>query len=236
MMFGKLYPRMYTGVVAGLVDGRHHKRLGPARMLFEWCIMRQTGQGINPATGKEEGVVCRGAVVTYAEIAEEMNCARGCVREWMARLIKEKYVRTERDRRGLRIFVLNPKKVRVSEVQLSKPIVTAGSPAGTGSEVQHSKPAYPAENAPTSEKLLQNDLTKLLKNNNTTAASKPDAVSLPSFKELVKEKTVPRSMSQAELDARRRKLLLQGEEIMRKYTPKEPPGKVVQMQSQEAIA
>ena len=67
MTFGKLHPRMYLGVVAGLIDGRHHKRLGPAWMLFEWAIMRQTGQG-------EEGIVCRGATITYEQVAVEMNC------------------------------------------------------------------------------------------------------------------------------------------------------------------
>jgi hypothetical protein len=213
MMFGKLYPRMYTGVVAGLIDGRHHKRLGPARMLFEWCIMRQTGQGINPASGKEEGVVCRGAVVTYAEIAEEMNSPRGSVREWMARLINEKYVRTERDRRGLRIFVRNPKKFRVSEVQHSKPIVSAGSPAGSVSEVQHSKGIHPVENKDTSEKLLRNDLTKLLRITTLLRQRKP----LPSLSCLAKEKSIPRAKTERELDERRRLLLKQSEEIQAKY-------------------
>jgi hypothetical protein len=35
MTFGERYPRMYTGVVAGLIDGRHHKRLATAWMLFQ---------------------------------------------------------------------------------------------------------------------------------------------------------------------------------------------------------
>ena len=69
MQFGKIFPRMYVGVTSGLVDGKHHKRLGAAWMLFLWCIMRQTGQG-------EEGIACYGAVVTYAAIACEMNCAK----------------------------------------------------------------------------------------------------------------------------------------------------------------
>jgi Helix-turn-helix domain len=118
--FGQFYPRMYTGVVAGLIDGRHHKRLGAAWMLFQWCIMRQTGQGINPTTGKEEGVVCRGHAVSYSDIAREMNCSRGSVRDWMRRLVAQKYIRTERDRRGIYIYVLNPKKFRVSKVQHSQ--------------------------------------------------------------------------------------------------------------------
>lgn len=165
MQFGKLYPRMYLGVTAGLIDGRHHKRLGAAWMLFLWCCCRQTGQG-------EEGIVCRGAVVTYAGIAEEMNCKRGSVREWMRRLVEQKYVRVERGRRGIRIFVLNPKKMRVSRIQHSKPVVSVENPHCRMPEPQHSKPIHAIENAVTFENLLQNDLTKLLKNNNTTAGAK----------------------------------------------------------------
>jgi len=134
--------------------------------------MRQTGQGINPASGKEEGVVCRGGGYDLRRNCRRDELSAGQCREWMARLINEKYVRTERDRRGLRIFVCNPKKFRVSEVQRSKPIVSAGSPAGSVSEVQHSKHIHAIENSGTSEMLLQNDPTKLLKNNNTTPLAK----------------------------------------------------------------
>lgn len=193
VQFGKLYPRMYLGVVAGLIDGRHHKRLGAAWMLFEWCCMRQTGQGT-------EGIVCRGAVVTYAEIADEMNCKRGSVREWMARLVRQKYIRLERDRRGIRIFVLNPKKARVSKLQHSKPAVSVGNSVGRVPEVQHSKPIHAVGNTATSETLLRSDLTKLLKNNNTTAS-----VSVPS---LSREKAIPKQgKSPAEVDAERRRQL-----------------------------
>jgi len=207
MMFGRLFPRMYTGVVAGLIDGRHHKRLGAAWMLFQWCVMRQTGQG-------EEGIVARGSVVTYAQIADEMNCKRGSVREWMARLIREAYVRIERDRRGIRIFVRNPKKFRVSEVQHSKSPVSAGSSAGGVSEPQLSKAIHVVENAATSEILLRSDLTKLPRNNNTTAAAKAAAVYLSSP---VKEKSIPRANTKRQLDERRRLLLKQSEQIKARY-------------------
>jgi hypothetical protein len=215
--FGQLYPRMFVGVTAGLLDGRHHERLGAAWILFLWCCCRQTGQG-------EEGIVCRGAVITYADIAEEINCKRGTVREWMARLVEQSYVRVERDRRGIRVFVLNPKKFRVSEVQHSTPNVSVGTRHSRVSERQHSKPIHPVENTTTSETLLQNDLTKLLKNNDTTAASKPDAAYISS---LNREKTMPRGMSQAELDARRREMLLQAERIKRDYPSSgNSPGRV----------
>ena len=140
---------MYVGVRAGLIDGRHHERLGPAWMLFLWCVMRQTGQGT-------EGIVARGTVLTYRSIAEEMNCKRGSVREWMQRLIKQRYIRVERDRRGIRIFILNPKKFRVSETQ-------------------HSKQVHHFRNKDTYEKLLQNNLLKLLPNNKTTSQPFPSS-------------------------------------------------------------
>ena len=213
MIFGQLYPRMFIGVTAGLLDGRHHERLGAAWMLFLWCCCRQTGQG-------EEGIVCRGAVITYAEIAEEINCKRGTVREWMARLVEQKYVRVERDRRGIRVFVLNPKKSRVPRVQHSKPTVSVGTRRSRVSEPQHSKPIHAVENAVTSEILLQNDLTKLLKNNNTTADAKTASDDLSTlFRKTAKKLEPPRLKSEAELNATRRLLLKQSEELMRRFPP-----------------
>src|SRR5260370_19281377 len=97
---------MFVGVRAGLLDGRHWERLSAAWMLFLWCCCRQTGEGINARTGKEEGIIARGSVVTYAEIAEEINSPRANVRKWMARLIDQKNIRTERDRRGSPSIVL----------------------------------------------------------------------------------------------------------------------------------
>ena len=221
MQFGKLYPRMYLGVTAGLIDGRHHKRLGAAWMLFEWCIMRQTGQG-------EEGVICRGAIITYAEIADEMNCSAANVRKWMHRLVQQGYIRVERDRRGLRVFIKNPKKIRLSKLAHSKAAESVQVEQVRPSIDGHSKPIHTVENAATSENLLRSDLTKLLKNNNTDAAAKAAAVPIPSMKEILKEKTVPRGKSQAELDATRRELLLQDARLRREHPEwYSKPGQVI---------
>ena len=209
MMFGKLYPKMYLGVVSGLLDGRHHKRLGPAWMLFEWCIGRQTGQG-------EEGIVCYGAVVTYAGIADEMNCSPSSVRKWMYRLVAQKYIRVERDRRGLRIFVLNPKKFRLSKPGHSKRIVSAQNRTLRVPTDGHSQQIHLVESAATSENALRNDLTKHLKNNNTTAAAQTAAVSLSP---LARKKEMPRAQTEKQWDARRRFLLRQSKEIQKKYKP-----------------
>lgn len=46
------------------------------------------------------------------------------------------------------------------------------------------------------------------------------------LEELIRRRDVPRALSVKELDARRRELLLQAEEIMRKHSAKEQPGKV----------
>jgi hypothetical protein len=169
LIFGKLYPRMYLGVVAGLIDGRHHRRLGAAWMLFEWCIMRQTGQG-------QEGIVCRGATITYGQIAEEMNCSSANVRKWMRRLIQQKYIRFERERYGFRLFILNPKKIRVSTLEQPGSVQGVQSrPSGMSTDEQ-SKGTHSIDKSSTSENLLQNNLTKLLKNYNS--ASLADARSI----------------------------------------------------------
>lgn len=209
MQFGKLFPRMYLGVTAGLIDGCHHKRLGAAWMLFCWCCMRQTGQG-------EEGVICRGAVITYAEIADEMNCSPANVRKWMYRLTRQGYLRVEQDRRGLRVFIKNPKKTRLSKLGQPERVETAQLQHARPPSVGHSNSVHLIENASTSEILLRSDLTKRPKNNNTTADAKSASVSL-SLKELGKIKTIPQEKTPREIDAQRRKLLTQAEEIKRKY-------------------
>jgi len=197
---------MYVGVTAGLLDGRHHERLGAAWMLFLWCCCRQTGQG-------QEGIVCRGAVITYSDIAEEMNCNRSTVRKWTSRLVEQKYIRVERDRRGIRVFVLNPKKFRVSKL--------AHSQSGQSVQVQHhrvsrgghSNRGYAPRNKDTYEKLLRNNLTKLLKNNKT--ALQPDFSTVENRREL------------QEQTERQKLLLRQKQEILAKYPPKEQSGQVV---------
>lgn len=204
---------MYIGVTAGLIDGYHHKRLGAAWMLFCWCCLRQTGQG-------EEGVICYGAVITYAQIAEEMNCSAANVRKWMRRLKQQSYVRVEPDRRGFRLFIKNPKKVRLSKLGQPKPTETVQTQHARSSTYGHSKPIHYIENAGTSEMLLRSELTKLLKNNNTTADAKPASVPLR-FGELEKIKSIPLEKSPWEMEATRRKLLTQAEEIKRKYPSRE---------------
>lgn len=151
---------MYLGVVAGLIDGRHHKRLGAAWMLFEWAIMRQTGQG-------EEGIVCRGATIIYRQIADEMNCSAANVRKWMRRLIQQKYVRIEHDRYGFRLFILNPKKSRVSKLGQPESAPRVQTRYARVSADGRSKHIHPIEKSNPFDKLLQNNPTKLLKNNNT---------------------------------------------------------------------
>jgi hypothetical protein len=206
---------MFVGVTAGLLDGRHHERLGAAWMLFLWCCCRQTGQGA-------EGIVCRGHAVTYADIAEEMNCKRGTVRDWMRRLVEQKYIRVARERRGIRIFILNPKKFRVSKVQHSQSSQSVGVGHSRVSKVQHSKQGYAPRNKDTYEKLLRNNLTKLLNNNKRA--------SLPNFS------TSETRREQQEQTARERLLQEQEKTILEKYPPKEQPGKVVRMQPQEQTA
>jgi hypothetical protein len=191
----------FLGLTAGIVDGEHHRRLGAAWMLFAWCVLRQTGQG-------QEGIVCRGDVLTYEGIASEMNCRKGSVREWMRRLVDQGYIRTERDRRGIRIFVLNPKKFRAWRVwksQHPKPPESVGTSARRVSKCQQSKEAHPTDSKSTSRNVLQNNLTKHLMNNNTTAAPKNGADHL--FFLLGKEKCIPtETPSQAQI-AKREKLL-----------------------------
>lgn len=175
-------------------------------MLFLWCCCRQTGQG-------EEGIVCRGAVITYADIAEEMNCKRGTVRAWMRRLVEQKYIRVNRDRRGIRVFVLNPKKFRVSRIQHSQPDVSVGTSHSRVSNPQHSNRGYAPRNKDTYEKLLRNNLTKLLTNNKTAL---PSDFSTVESRRKLQEQTERQTL-----------LARQKQEILAKYPPKEQSGQVI---------
>jgi hypothetical protein len=192
---------MFLGVSAGLIDGHHHKRLGAAWMLFEWAILRQTGQ-------EREGIVCRGSVITHEQIANEMNCSPSSVRRWMRRLITEKYVRMERERYGFRLFVLNPKKFRASKLGQSEPLQSVQTRHARVSAHGQSKGIQAIEESAISEIPLQNNLTKLLKNNNTARTMK-NACSFPSFPERDKEK-------------KRQEVLSQADQIRAAYKPQPP--------------
>ena len=208
---------MFVGVTAGLLDGRHHERLGAAWMLFLWCCCRQTGQGT-------EGIVCRGHAVTYADIAGEINAKRSTVRDWMRRLVKQKYIRVERDRRGIRIFILNPKKFRVSKVQHSQSSQSVGTRHSRVSNSQHSQRGYAPRNKATYEMLLRNNLTKQL--NNNKSASSPDFSTSEKRRELQEQ-----SERQRLLQEQREKILANP-----KYAKGNSLGNVVQIQPQEKTA
>ncbi len=164
MMFGQAYPKMFIGATAGLIDGKHHKRLGPAWMLFLWCVMRQTGQGT-------EGVVARGATVTHESIADEMNCTKRNVRNWLDRLVAQRYVRIEREQYGFRIFIANPKKARVTNLSHSQAVQSYQVKSVSNTKVSHSQAVHHFRNKDTYAKLLQNNLLKPLLNNKTAFAN-----------------------------------------------------------------
>jgi hypothetical protein len=143
-----------------------------------------------------------------------MNCSHSNVRKWMRRLIKQKYVRIERERYGFRLFILNPKKVRVSKLGQSEAVQGVQTRSCRVSTDGQSKGIHSIEKSTTSEKLLRNNPTKLLKNNNTTPLA--DARSLPSLlRDLGKEKTVPSDRpSQEQLAGRENLLLDQRQQIL----------------------
>lgn len=130
--------------------------------------MRQTGQGV-------EGVVARGAPQTYASIGTEMNCSPSNVRKWMRRLIDQKYIRTERDQYGFRIFILNPKKVRVSKHRQSAQPQSVQTRTDRVSKYGRSAHVHHHRNKEVMSALLQNNLTKHLLNNKTAFETFPSS-------------------------------------------------------------
>jgi DNA-binding MarR family transcriptional regulator len=93
------YPTFRTS--SGLIDKKHHQKIGPAIWEFLWCIDKQTGP---------HGLVLGGKPVTLAQIADDLGVPQRSVRRALGRLGQHRYIAVEHLQRGLRIRVSNQKK------------------------------------------------------------------------------------------------------------------------------
>lgn len=248
----------WSGLKGGIFEQKHFSAMGNALWLFGWLCMRQS-----QINGSGEGLPHYGNPLTFKEISDDTGFSRRTIEKWTAVLTRTGYVHTKRIGNSGIIFFIHKAKQKAKNPKPSTRYFPAElQPNGNYAkatdaqvpangrtpecQVHANEGARPrplaythADKSRDSQSDTENATTltpKSLSNYKTDSLAKNARSPLSSFKEVLKEKTVPHGMSQADLDARRRKLLLQGEEIKRKHAPREQPGQVVKMQPQEAIA
>jgi hypothetical protein len=105
----------WIGLKGGLLDAKHVDRMGMSVWLFAYLILRQTA--LNQAG---EGIVSYGRPLTLERISSDMKgVPKGTIRRWIARLRRERYIRTEEhSNRGLTFWIFKGKsKTKVPRIQ-----------------------------------------------------------------------------------------------------------------------
>jgi hypothetical protein len=243
----------WSGLKGGLFEEKHYRAMRESIWFFGWLCVRQSQ--INESG---EGLPHYGNPLRDEEVSADTGFSIRTIQSWRTKLIRTGYIHTTRvGNAGLVYFIhkakhkaKNPKpstryfpaelqpsgNYKVSHNPAGLNPKVSQHPAGTCAETCDTYAANPSENQVVSRN-AKTLTPKHLSNYKTDPRAKDARSPLSSFKEILKEKTVPRSMSAAELDARRRELLLQGEEIMRKHPAKgSSPGKVLEMQPVEVSA
>lgn len=233
----------WLGLKGGLLDAKHVTRMGMSIWLFGYLTRSQTALNANG-----EGVVNYGHALKLERISLEMKgVPKATIRRWIARLRREKYIRTEgHSNRGMTFWIAKGKnktktrrihhdigaksaknsvenlgakmngslensRTELHESTANSREILHGSYFEAPRQSDQSQRVAALSEAPTSEGFITKDLSYY----NKAAAAKNAAVS--SLSCLVKKKSFPRTTSTQELDARRRFLVKQGEEIRAKY-------------------
>lgn len=119
----KAHPKFrLLGTTAGIVDGKHARSMGAARLLFDYLVAKQYDGGI-------DGAVNYGRALTVEQIRSEIPNAPPArtIRRHISCLRSRGYIRTHRTyRHGLRFWILNQKKFQLPLPFSSRPeIVTS---------------------------------------------------------------------------------------------------------------
>ncbi|MFI5095175.1 MAG: hypothetical protein ACHQIK_17195 [Candidatus Acidiferrales bacterium] len=243
-----LKENFWIGAKGGLLDLKHYLKMRESVWLFFYLLRNQTS--LNQAG---EGVVNYGHPLTLEYISTDLKGVPiRTLRRWAIRLKREGYIYSENHgHKGLTFWIAKGKaktrKVKVTyeearsmlapRPQMAAEKVSLWPNAAT--EQPAPRPFCATEQVaelPQSLDALVDAGKKIssipkgitpknLSYYNKDAAAQNAALPIPPFKKLAREKTMPRPMNQAEVDERRRFLLRQGEELERKYPPKEQPGK-----------
>lgn len=90
-----------AGIIGGVFEAKHWKKMGESSWLFGWLVHRQT---------KADGKVLNGAPIRDGKINAETGYPVKQIKRWRERLIKTKYISALRTPYGTVYRVLNPKK------------------------------------------------------------------------------------------------------------------------------
>ncbi len=253
----------WSGLKGGLFEKKHYLAMGESIWLFGWLCMRQSqinesGEGLphygNPLTDEEisedTGFSIRTIQSWRAKLIHTgyIHTAR-VGNTGLVYFIHKAKSKAKNPKPSTRYFPAELNPATGNYVPKVTPRVTpkvSHNTAGPGPKVSHNPAGTYAEtcdtyadNSQENQSDTQNANTlipKHLSNYKTDPRAENARSPIPSFKQLLEEKTVPRQKSEAALDERRRKLLLQAEEIKRKFPTTNSPGKVLEMKPQEAIA
>jgi len=89
------------GLVNGLLDKQHFKRMGNAVWLFMWLVDRQT---------EAKGRVLGGKPIKRMEIMNSFGVSETQAGRWIKRLVEFGYIQTRRTPYGFSISICKPKK------------------------------------------------------------------------------------------------------------------------------
>jgi hypothetical protein len=238
----------WIGAKGGLLDLKHYLKMRESVWLFFYLLRNQTS--LNQVG---EGVVNYGHPLTLGYISDDLKGVPiRTVRRWAVRLKREGYIRAENHgHEGLKFWIakgkaktrkvkvtadeakseLAPRPQMATEKPSHRPNMATGQPSPRPFCVTEQTGELPqslnalADTSKEISSIPKGFTPESLSYYNKDPAAKNAALPIPSIKKLAREKTMPRPMNLAEVDERRRFLLRQGEELARKYAPKEQPGR-----------
>jgi len=227
----------WSGLKGGIFEQKHYVAMGDAIFLFGWLTTRQTQ--VNDAG---EGMSQYGNPVTDKQIATDTGFTVRNIRLWRKRLTRTGYIHTVRASNLGLIYFVHKAKHKAKNPKPSTRYFPAELQPNGNHKVSHfnvtpeSKVLHQsvttltpkchtyADKSLVSETLAQITNTLIPKHlsNYNTQASVSSLIG-----EAAKAKAVTRAPSQASLDAKRRELLQQGEEMKRTYPRNDQPGQVI---------
>lgn len=247
----------WSGLKGGLFEEKHRKAMGEAIWFFGWLVTRQSQVQEKP-DGTLDGLPHYGKPMTDEEISADTGFPARSIQYWRKVLIMNGYLRTVRvGNLGLIYFISKAKKKARNPKPSTQYFHADLLPDGNWQAAKVSQNLVP----PASQ--VSQNLVGTVAKSCTTCVDKPQdsqqdeqplggGILTPTDLSNYKRESRPHfslqatarelqpqpteRMSEAELEARQRELRLQGEEIRKRFPPKEQPGKVVEMQPKEAIA
>lgn len=248
----------WIGAKGGLIDEKHRKAMGDAVWLFLYLLRGQTG-----VNEWGEGVFQYGHPVTLRDIASDFNgTSERTIQRWIIRLRKTEYIHTEsHSEKGMTFWIAKGKR----KTKSTKVTTEVRKNSATSVHNVHATPyanrvpsqsesireprtesahsirdsvklsPQTIENAADAVPISKGFIPKNLLYHNKDAAAKTAAGEFVSIREVARKMQVPRGTSEKTLDARRRELLLQAEELKKRFPTSKQPGQAV-IERKEAIS